>query len=64
MIKPGDFHCRRLADEIYFSLSRVGPPLDVIVVKPEDVERYGNTPCLVIAPALREGRVIYDATAI
>jgi hypothetical protein len=38
--------------------------VDVIVVSPEDVERYRNSPALVIAPALSEGRVIYDAAAV
>jgi hypothetical protein len=33
----------------------------VIVATPEDIERYRNSPALVIAPALREGRVIYTA---
>jgi len=35
--------------------------VDVIVVTPEDVERYRNSHPVIIAPALREGRVVYAA---
>jgi hypothetical protein len=33
----------------------------VVVATPEEVERYQDTHCLVICPALKEGKVIYDA---
>ena len=39
----------------------VGAPVDVIVASPEQVERYRDTHTLVIEPAIREGRVVYDA---
>ena len=64
VVKQGEYHRRNLANEIYFSLTEVGPAFDVIVVTPEDVERYGESHCLVLAPALREGRVVYDATTV
>jgi len=32
-----------------------------VVVTPENVERYGESPALVIAPALKEGKVVYAA---
>jgi hypothetical protein len=35
--------------------------VDVIVVTPEDLERYGESHALVIAPALKEGKVVYVA---
>jgi len=38
-----------------------GEAVDIIVVTPEEVERCRNTPCLVICPALREGKVVYGA---
>ena len=34
--------------------------LDVIVVTPEEVERYGNLVGTVIRPALHEGKVLYE----
>lgn len=52
-------HRLELAGEIYKNMHGVGTPVDVVVVTPEDVEQYRHTSCLVIAPALREGRVIY-----
>jgi predicted nucleotidyltransferase len=61
VIKPGRFHRGRLTEEIYVKLIGVGRAVDVVVVTPEDVDRYRDTPGLVIAPALREGRVIYAA---
>jgi uncharacterized protein len=54
-------HRRKLAMAIYKQLSGVGCPVDVIVVTPEDIERYGSSPVLIIQPALKEGRVVYAA---
>ena len=59
VIKSGDYHCGRLTEEIYRSLIGVGRAVDVVVVTPKDVDRYRDSPALVIASALREGRVIY-----
>jgi hypothetical protein len=39
----------------------VGQAVDVIVVTPEDIERYRDSLGLVIRPALEEGRTIYAA---
>lgn len=60
VIKRGA-HRRRLAQEIYMSLYGVGQAVDVVVVTPEDVERYEDATSLVIEPALREGKTIYVA---
>ena len=60
VIKSG-VHRRRLAMGIYERLAGVGCAVDVVVVTPEDIERYGRCPSLVIEPALREGEVIYAA---
>ncbi len=51
----------RLTAEIYGNLFGVGAPVDLIVASPEQVDRYRDTHALVIKPALREGRVVYDA---
>ena len=29
--------------------------------RPDEIERYRDTHCLVICPALNEGKVVYDA---
>lgn len=60
IVRPGS-HRRKLAGEIYKGLIGVGQAVDIIVVTSEDVERYRNSPALVIEPALREGRVVYAA---
>jgi predicted nucleotidyltransferase len=61
VIKPGRYHRRRLAGNIYRHMHGVGEPVDVILVTPEEVEQYRNTHCLVICPALKEGKVVYGA---
>ena len=61
VIKPGRYHRGQLTEEIYLSLIGVGRAVDVVVVTPEDVDRYRDAQALVIAPALREGRVVYAA---
>lgn len=61
VVKRGQFDQGRLTGDIYLSLHGAGEAVDVILVTPEQVERYRNTHCLVIAPALREGREVYRA---
>jgi len=51
----------QLAQRIYGNLHGVAEAVDVIVVTPEDIERYRDNPALLIAPALEHGKVIYDA---
>lgn len=62
VIKSG-VHRRRLAQAIYRHLIGVGFPVDVVVVTPEDVERYGDSIGLILEPALREGKVVYERRA-
>ncbi len=47
--------------DIYEELYGVAAAVDVVVVTPGDVERYRDVHAFVIKPALREGRVVYDA---
>lgn len=63
VVKSGDFHQGRLTGDIYMNLIGAGQAVDVIIVTPEEIERYRNSPPTIIAPAMREGRVIYDASA-
>ena len=58
VIKAGA-HRLDLTGEIYMNLHGVGEAVDIVVVTPEDVERYRDSRALVIAPALREGKVVY-----
>jgi len=43
------------------NLHGVGQAVDVILVTPQQAERYRNIHFLVIAPALREGKEVYHA---
>jgi uncharacterized protein len=61
VIKKGRFHKGRLTEKIYMNLYGSDEAVDVVVVTPEEVELYRNTHCLVIAPALKEGKVLYAA---
>ena len=59
VVKSGA-HRRHLAQAIYRNLIGVGFPVDIIVVTPEDIDRYGDAIGLVLEPALREGKVVYE----
>lgn len=50
-----------LTTRIYRKLHGVGAAVDAIVVTPADVDRFKDSHALVIKPALREGRVVYEA---
>jgi predicted nucleotidyltransferase len=61
VIKGGKFNRWRLLTTIYHHLRDTEKSVDVVVVTPEEAERYRDTHCLVICPALREGKVVYGA---
>jgi len=61
VIKSGEFDQSRLVGDVYVNLHGMEQAVDIVLVTPEQVERYRHTHCLVIAPALREGREIYHA---
>lgn len=61
VVKRGKFHQGHLMGEIYMNLHGVGQAVDVVLVTPEEVERYRDKHFLVIAPALREGKEVYHA---
>jgi hypothetical protein len=60
VIKSGKFDRRRVTTAIYRNLPG-DIAVDVVVITPEEVERYRDTQCLVICQALREGKVVYGA---
>jgi predicted nucleotidyltransferase len=61
VVKSGRFHRGRLVEAIYRKLHGAEAAVDVIVVTPEEVERYRDDDCLIVAPALREGRLVYGS---
>ena len=54
-------HRRSAARKIRHALFGIGIPIDIIVAKPQDLERYGDSIGLIYRPALREGTVLYAA---
>ena len=56
-------HRGHAAEAIYCAKPRRTRPLDLVVATESDVEHQHDAPWYVIAPALREGRVLYDRTA-
>ena len=51
---------RRLAVDIYRTLNGVPASKDIVVATPEEINVRGDTLGLVLRPALREGKVIYE----
>ena len=52
---------RRLTAKVYRRLYGIGAAVDIIMVTPQDVERYKDSHALIIKPALREGTVMYES---
>ena len=52
---------RRLTAKVYRRLYGVGAAVDIVMVTPQDVERYRDNHALIIKPALREGTVMYES---
>jgi predicted nucleotidyltransferase len=59
VVKGGKFNRDRLTDSVYDSLQGVRAAVDVVIVTPDELDRYRDTHCLVICPALKEGKVVY-----
>ena len=60
VVKSGADHWG-LSGRIRRALRGVNAAVDLVVVTPENIERYKDSHPLVYKPALREGRVMYDA---
>ncbi|MHB8867539.1 MAG: nucleotidyltransferase domain-containing protein [Thermoleophilia bacterium] len=54
---------RKKATEIDIALVGIPVPIDVIVATPGDVERSVDSLASIIAPAVREGKVLYERAA-
>lgn len=61
VVKSHVGHRRRLAQAIHRAMSGVEAAVDVLVVTPQDIERYRDKVGPIIRPALREGREVYAA---
>ena len=52
---------RVLVARIYRALVGVGRAVDVVVATPDELTRFQDSSATVIAPALRDGKVLYAA---
>ena len=59
VVKSG-VHRRSLAMTLYRKMVGLGRAVDIVVVRPEDVDKYEASSVLVIGPALREGKLVYE----
>src|SRR5207244_736091 len=63
VIKSGITRPRWLAGEIHVRMFGLPVSMDIVVVTPEDIERFRDKVGSIVRPALREGREIYVAGA-
>lgn len=63
VVKRGDYHHISEAQLICRALRHIKFAKDVIVITPEELDRYKDDPALVIYPAVREGRVVFERRA-
>lgn len=61
VVVSGDIHRRKTAQKIYMSLIGVGCSVDIVVLKPADLERYSDSPGVIIPEVLKEGKELYVA---
>jgi len=54
---------RQEAIKVDLLLEGIPLPTDVIVVTPQDIEKYRECPGTIIRQALREGKVLYERAA-
>lgn len=59
VVMPEGTHRRRTARYLYRRVNGLRQPFDVIVATPADLERHRDTPGLVYARILQEGKQVY-----
>lgn len=63
VVMPVDGSKRQQAVQIDLALEGIPIPIDLIVVTPEEVEKYRETIGTIIREAVREGKVLYERAA-
>lgn len=61
VVMPEGTHRGRTARFLYRTVSRHGLSLDFVVVTPEDMAKYQNTPGFIIHEVVVEGKTVYAA---
>ncbi len=60
VVMPVSGSKRRQAALIDLALAGIGLSKDIIVITPEEMERYRDVAGTIVYPALREGKIIYE----
>lgn len=61
IVMPEGTNRRQTAQYLYRHLRNIKVPFDLLVATPSDLEKYRDTPGLVYASILREGKDLYAA---
>lgn len=61
VVMPDGTHRRHTAQFVYQTLRGTRAAMDIVVVTPDDLRRYGNWSSFIYYQALREGKVVYEA---
>ncbi len=64
VIKDGDYDYHRVVSAIYRAVARAEVEVDIVLTTTALAERFGNSSCLVIHPAIKEGKVVYERTPL
>ncbi len=54
---------RKMVTAIHAALAGMGLPKDIVVITPQEMERFRDVPGTIVYPALREGKVLYERAA-
>jgi predicted nucleotidyltransferase len=63
VVMPVDGSKRQQAVQIDLALEGIPIPIDLVVVTPEEIQKYGAVIGTIIHEAMREGRVLYERAA-
>lgn len=58
VIKSGEYNRRTVTGQVYRCMIGLGHSMDILLVTPEYVEKYKDSPWLVICPAIQEGKEV------
>jgi predicted nucleotidyltransferase len=63
IVMPVTTSKRKQGVQIEMALADIALPKDVIVVTPEEVQKYRDVVGSIVYPALREGKILYERAA-
>jgi predicted nucleotidyltransferase len=63
IVMPVNGSKRQKAVQIDLALQGIPVPIDLVVVTPEELQKYRDVPGTIIREAVHEGKVLYDQAA-